>query len=54
MQWFLQKENLSKVIIKNSGATAKDISARVKDDLRKYCGATQQYDDQSILVIKIQ
>lgn len=48
------KENLSKVIIKNSGANAKDISARVKDDLRKYCGATQQYDDQSILVIKIQ
>lgn len=46
--------NLSKVIIKNSKATAKDISNRVKDDLKKYCGSAQQYDDQSILVIKIQ
>ena len=47
-------ENLKKVIIKNSGAAAKDISNRVKEDLKKYCGVTQQYDDQSILVIKIQ
>lgn len=47
-------ENLKKVIIKNSGANAKDISNRVKDDLKKYCGGAQQYDDQSILVVKIQ
>ena len=47
-------ENLKKVIIKNSGAAAKDISNRVKEDLKKYCGVTQQYDDLSILVIKIQ
>ena len=47
-------DNLKKVIVKNSGAAAKDISNRVKDDLKKYCGAAQQYDDQSLLVVKIQ
>ena len=47
-------ENLKKVIVKNSGAAAKDISNRVKDDLKKYCGSAQQYDDQSLLVVKIQ
>ena len=47
-------ENLKKVIVKNCGANAKDISSRVKDDLKKYCGVAQQYDDQSLLVIKIQ
>ena len=47
-------ENLKKVILKNKGANAKDISTRVKDDLKKYCGSAQQYDDQSILVVKIQ
>ena len=47
-------ENLNKVILKNKGANAKDISTRVKDDLKKYCGSAQQYDDQSILVVKIQ
>ncbi len=47
-------ENLKKVILKNKSVNAKDISSRVKDDLKKYCGNAQQYDDQSILVIKIQ
>ena len=47
-------ENLKKVIAKNAGVAAKDISNRVKDDLKKYCGTAQQYDDQSLLVIKIQ
>lgn len=47
-------ESLKKVIVKNSGANAKDISNKVKDDLKKYCGTAQQYDDQSLLVIKIQ
>ena len=47
-------ESLKQVIIKNCKANAKDISNRVKDDLKKYCGIAQQYDDQSLLVIKIQ
>ena len=47
-------ENLKKAIVKNCNANAKDISSRVKDDLKKYSGTAQQYDDQSLLVIKIQ
>lgn len=47
-------ENLTKAIVNNSKANAKDITNRVKDDLKKYCGTAQQYDDQSLLVIKIQ
>lgn len=47
-------ENFKKVIVKNASISAKDISNKVKDDLKKYCGTTQQYDDQSLLVLKIQ
>ena len=47
-------DNLKKVLVKNCTATAKDISNRVKDDLKRYCGVAQQYDDQTLLVIKIQ
>nr|MCR5187902.1 SpoIIE family protein phosphatase [Treponema sp.] len=39
-------DNLKKVIIKNCNSAAKDITNRVKDDLKKYCGIAQQYDDQ--------
>ena len=46
-------ENLQKVILKNCNASAKDITNKVKDDVKKYCGTAQQYDDQSLLVIKI-
>ena len=47
-------DSLKKVITKNSTSNGKDISNRVKEDLKKYCGAAQQYDDQSLLVVKIQ
>ena len=47
-------ENLKKAIVKNCNANAKDITSRVKDDLKKYCSTAQQYDDQSLLVIKLQ
>lgn len=47
-------ENLKKVIVKNCNSNAKDITNRIKDDLKKYVGIAQQFDDQSILVIKIQ
>ncbi|MCQ2589413.1 MAG: SpoIIE family protein phosphatase [Treponema sp.] len=47
-------ENLKKVILKNCNANAKDISNRVKEDLKRYSENVQQYDDQSLLVIKIQ
>ena len=47
-------ENLSKVIKANCMLNGKDIAAKVKDNIKKFCGNTQQYDDQSLLVIKIQ
>lgn len=47
-------DNLKKVITKNYASNAKEITNRIKEDLKKYVGITQQYDDQSILVIKIQ
>ena len=47
-------ENLKKVILKNSNLNAKELTNRIKDDLKKYVGIAQQYDDQSVLVVKIQ
>ncbi|MBR5646010.1 MAG: SpoIIE family protein phosphatase [Treponema sp.] len=47
-------ESLSKVIAKHCNSSAKDLSNKVKEDLKNYCGNAQQYDDQSLLVIKIQ
>lgn len=47
-------ENLKNVILKCSKMSAKDISNQVKESLKRYSGNTQQYDDQSLLVIKIQ
>ncbi|MBD5410766.1 MAG: SpoIIE family protein phosphatase [Treponema sp.] len=47
-------ENLKKVIIENCSLQGKDIANKVKDSLKKFCGTTQQYDDQSLLVVKIQ
>jgi len=44
--------SLSKIITANAGKSAKEISSRVKDDLKKFCDGTQQFDDQSLLVIK--
>ena len=46
--------SLSRIIIKNCNASAKELSNKVKEDLKKFCGVAQQYDDQSLLVIKIQ
>ncbi|MCQ2575683.1 MAG: SpoIIE family protein phosphatase [Treponema sp.] len=46
-------ENLTKVIKRYYTSNAKDISNHVKEDVKRYCGTTQQYDDQSLLVIKI-
>lgn len=45
---------LSQVIAKYSNMNAKEISTKVKDDLKRFCSNTQQYDDKSLLVIKIQ
>ena len=47
-------DSLKKVIVENSSLQGKDIANKVKDSLKKFCGTTQQYDDQSLLVVKIQ
>lgn len=47
-------ENLKKVIKHNCKLQGKDIANKIKDDVKKHCGTTQQYDDQSLLVVKIQ
>ena len=47
-------DSLSKIITTNCNLNGKDIAAKVKDNIRKFCGNTQQYDDQSLLVVKIQ
>lgn len=47
-------ENLEKVIKDNSKLSGRDIANKVKDNIKKFCGTTQQYDDQSLLVVKIQ
>jgi len=46
-------ENLQKVIKANCKLSGKDIAAKVKDNIKKFCENAQQYDDQSLLVIKI-
>lgn len=47
-------DNLYKVIQANCSLSGKDIANKVKDSIKHFCGSTQQYDDQSLLVIKIQ
>lgn len=47
-------DNLTNVIKANCKLSGKDIANKVKDSIKKFCGTTQQYDDQSLLVVKIQ
>ena len=46
--------NLMKVVEANHQLSGRDIANRVKEDIKKYCGNAQQYDDQSLMVVKIQ
>lgn len=47
-------ETLMNVVKENVDKSGKDIANKVKDSIKKFCGTTQQFDDQSLLVIKIQ
>lgn len=51
-QYSLQK--LTSMIKTHAKLPGKDIANKIKDDIKKFCGVTQQFDDQSLLVIKIQ
>lgn len=46
-------DRLMSVLKKNSSLDGRGIANRVKDDIKKHCGSAPQYDDQSLLVIKI-
>lgn len=46
-------ERLSDFISRNSGASAKDLSNKIKADIREFCGSERQHDDQTILLMKI-
>ncbi|MCQ2573049.1 MAG: SpoIIE family protein phosphatase [Treponema sp.] len=47
-------QKLEKIITSHVNDSAKNISNRVKDDLKKYIGSNQQFDDTSLLVIKVE
>ena len=46
-------ERLSDFISRNSGASAKDLSNKIKADIREFCGSERQHDDQTVLLMKI-
>ncbi|MDE5898349.1 MAG: SpoIIE family protein phosphatase, partial [Treponemataceae bacterium] len=47
-------DTLMEVVKANSKLAGKDIANKVRDSVKKFCGNAQQYDDQSLLVVKIQ
>lgn len=47
-------DSLMRVVKANAKLAGKDIANKVKDGIKKFCGSSQQFDDMSLLVIKIQ
>lgn len=47
------RQNLEQVIKKCHSLDGKEIANKIKNDLKNFCGATAQHDDQSLMVIKI-
>jgi len=45
---------LERIITNHAQDAAKNISNRVKDDLKKFIGSNQQFDDTSLLVLKVE
>lgn len=45
---------LKAVIEKSAQLSGRDIANRIKDAIKKHCGEAQQYDDQSVMVVKVQ
>lgn len=44
---------LESILKQHAKLAGKDIATKIKDDVKKFCGTTQQFDDQSLLVMKI-
>ncbi|MBP3710758.1 MAG: SpoIIE family protein phosphatase [Treponema sp.] len=47
-------KRLEQIIVAKHGLAANELAEQVREDIQKYCGHAQQYDDQSLIVIKIQ
>ena len=47
-------DSIKKVIVSHANDDAKNISNRVKDDLKKFLGTNSQLDDASLIVLKVQ
>ncbi|NLK46375.1 MAG: SpoIIE family protein phosphatase [Treponema sp.] len=47
-------ERIKHLIIENAKLKASDISAKIKNSIKDFCGNARQHDDQTLLIIKIQ
>ena len=47
-------DNLLNTLKANANLDGKSIAGKLKDNVKKFCGDAQQYDDQTLLVVKIQ
>lgn len=47
------RNNLEKVIKASHSLDSKEIANKIKNDVKKFCGAAAQHDDQSVMVIKL-
>jgi len=48
------QKNLERIVKESHNLSGKDIANKVKTDVVNFCGGTVQYDDRSLLVIKVQ
>lgn len=48
------KDSLVRIITENHNSSCKDIIKLVKNDMKKFSGAVNQHDDETLLLIKIQ
>ena len=47
-------ENIRKLITENASLKAQDIAAKIKKNLKEFCGSVNQHDDQTLILIKIE
>ena len=47
-------ESIKKLVSENAASKAQDISAKIKKNLKEFCGSTNQHDDQTLILIKIE
>ncbi len=47
-------ESIKKLVLDNASSKAQDISTKIKKNLKEFCGSTNQHDDQTLILIKIE